>query len=204
LNKEIEIKTVPISDESKHKHYLAPQPSYHGEGRGAHSLGLLSMIVVTGESAKYNLAFTPNLTNREILGYQRDIWSAKQAKLRRESVKVKWGYSYPVDPKIDEIESQNFDEALKQNVQVAIYIDPNCQRCNEEALNLEKRSNNIGSATLIDGTSKPNSLRNWRLETWPHIEVNGREVTTRKLEELISDARYIRALEARKKSQAGV
>jgi hypothetical protein len=197
-------RTTTQPDELKHKHYAAPQLSYPGEGRGAHSLGLLSMIVVTGESAKYNLAFTPNLSNREVLDYQRNIWSAKQAKLRRESVKVKWGYAHMLDPKIDEIESQNFDEALKQNVQVDIYIDPNCQRCNAEALNLEKRSHNIGSAALIDGTSTPNSLRKWRLETWPHIEVNGREVTTRKLEELISDARYIRALEARKKSQAGV
>ena len=196
--------TTTQPDDSKHKHYSAPQLSYHGEGRGAHSLGLLSMIVVTGESAKYNLAFTPNLSNREILGYQRNIWSAKQAKWHRESVKVKWGYAHPLDPKIDEVESQNFDEALKQNVQVDIYIDPNCQKCNAEALSLEKRSHNIGSATLIDGINTPNSPRKWRLETWPHIEVNGREVTTRKLEELVSDARYIRALEARKKSKGGV
>jgi hypothetical protein len=185
--------TTTLSNESKHKHYSIPEP-IHGSGDR-----LQSILLKIAESAKYCLAFTPDLSDEKTLGYQRTIWSANKYRRKSDSTYAKRSYSYSLDSKIDEIELQNFDESLKQNVQVDIHFDPKCEKCSVEAQSLKNRAQNIGSATLIDVTCELTlPKKEWQLETWPHIEVNGREVTQRKLKEFISDARYIRALEARK------
>ena len=173
--------------------------------RGAFSLGMLSASVKGGESAKYRIAFDPGLSNEEIRDLQRVIWSANRVKQLMESSKFKWGYSNTVEPEVDEVESWNFDEALKTDVWVEVFFAGSCGECETEAHSLKNLGENIGVVTLVDVEGLGGKLgKNWILPDWPHVSVSGREVSAAKLGQLVADARYIRALEARKRSEESV
>ena len=177
----------------------------HGGGRGAYGLGLLSMAVQAGESAKRHLAFDADLSEREVKDLLRDIWNGKDAKQRKELARVNCGFSDPIGEKTDAIESQNFDETLKKDVQVNIYYDSECPKCKVEAETLEKIGQNIGPVHLIDvEQDQSHTIKSWILDDWPHVEADGREITIKKLGELIADARHIRELEALKRRNQGV
>lgn len=183
-----------------------PQPSHHThynqqnkttpkrDTQGVYSLGLLTMIVKAGETARNKIAYTPQLTPNKLHELKRTIWQAKQAKQRLDTLKTKHGYQSQKESAAEAAEAQNFDEALKQELIIKIYLNPDCPLCQKEAEHLKKRGQNLGEVQLIN--IPPNSEKHptWTLSPWPHIEADGREITPHKLEELIMDARYIRAL----------
>ncbi len=181
--------------------YVHDHPSQeftHGHMRGAFSLGMLQGVVNGGESAKRRLIANQNLSAEEVKELQRSVWSANSAKAFMEEIKVKNGYyDKPPDDKVREIESFNFDETLKGEVVVDIYYESRCFSCEAQAHRVWDIVNPVGFKVnyfVVDGLPPPPS-REWVLRDWPHILVNGHEVSMKRLGELVLDAKYIRVLE---------
>lgn len=182
-----------------HKRDHPPQEFTHRHMSGAFSLGMLQSVVNGGESAKRRLIANKNLSAREVKELQRSVWEANSAKASMEEIKVKNGYyDEPPEDKVKEIESFNFDEALKGEVVVDVYYESWCFSCEAQAHRVWDIVYPVGFKVnyfVVDGFPPPPS-RDWVLRDWPHILVNGHEVSMRRLGELVLDARYIRALEA--------
>lgn len=173
----------------------------HGHMRGAFSLGMLQATVNGGESAKRRLIANKLLSDKEVKEIQRSVWSAGRAKALTEEIKVKNGYYDKLpDDKVKEIEAFNFDEALKGEVVVDVYYESWCFSCEAQAqrvLDIVHPVEFKVNCFVVDGLPPPPS-RGWVLKDWPHILVNGHEVSLKRLGELVLDTKYISALEARK------
>ena len=176
----------------------------HTHRRGVFSLGMLQAAVNGGESAKRILITNRGLRDKQVKRIQRSVWSANRAKALMEEIKLKNGYyDQPLDSRVKEIEDYNFDEALKGEVVVDVYYEDKCFSCKNLAHRVWEIVHPLDFKVnyfAVDGLP-PLPSRDWLLKDWPHILVNGHEVSMKRLSELALDARYIRALEARKEPE---
>jgi thiol-disulfide isomerase/thioredoxin len=186
--------------------YYRDHPSQrltHEHRSGAFSLGMLGAVVKGGESAKRILASNKHLSDKEVEELQRSIWNANSAKAQMEEIKVKTGYyDMPSAEKVKEIESFNFDEMLKGEVTIDVYYESWCSACKAKAHQIWNLVQPVGfkvNYLVVDGLPPP--TKDWVLQEWPHILLNGHEVSIRRLDELILNTKYLRALEARKRSE---
>ncbi len=162
--------------------------------KGAFSLGQLQAVVNGGQSAKWRLTWNRQMSEMDRKEDLRRIRDAKSAKTLMEEILGSNGfYDGSNGPKLREIRNQSFDEILRGEVQVEAYYSEPCPTCNTVVEKIRGICQPQGFKLRLTPLDEAPPGKEWVLESWPHIEVGGHEVTLEMLEDLAIDAGWIRA-----------
>jgi hypothetical protein len=157
--------------------------------RGAFSLGVLQAVLNGSVDAKQILANNPHLDENEKRELYKRISEANRAKALQEQILESNGYyDEPDGSKLREMRNLDSAEILKGNMEVEVFTFEGCPICTLKTSKIHKLCISQGFPFKLTQLNESDPERNWFLEQWPHIEVDGHEVTEGMLEELTLEA----------------
>ena len=167
--------------------------------KGGLILGMFQAVVNGGQSAKSRLTWDRQMSEADRKEDLKRIRDARRAKTQMEEIlELNGFYGEQNGPKLREIRNQSFDEMLKGEVQVEIFYSETYPPCGGVVEKIREICQPQGFKVRLTPIEESPPGKEWVLESWPHIEVGGREVTPEMLEYLAVDVAWVRARGSRR------